>query len=96
MATLPPLAGGARLELAFEIPRANLPATITVALNGRVVDRFVETRTTSAHAYDAEGNETQLVITTDRTVSPARLGVSGDTRELGLKLERSVWLHVEH
>jgi hypothetical protein len=95
-AKLPPLAGGARLELAFEIPRANLPATITVALNGRVVDRFVETRTTSAHAYDAEGKETQLVITTDRTVSPARLGVSGDTRELGLKLERIVWLHVEH
>src|ERR1051325_7559352 len=93
---LPPLGGGARLELAFEIPQANLPAAITVALNGRVVDRFVETRTTSAHAYDVEGKETQLVITTNRTVSPARLGVSGDTRELGLKLDRIVWLHVEH
>src|ERR1051325_3643976 len=85
-----------RVELAFEIPQANLPAAITVALNGRVVDRFVETRTTSAHAYDVEGKETQLVITTNRTVSPARLGVSGDTRELGLKLDRIVWLHVEH
>jgi hypothetical protein len=95
-AKLPPLGGGARLELAFEIPQANLPAAITVALNGRVVDRFVETRTTSAHAYDVEGKETQLVITTNRTVSPARLGVSGDTRELGLKLDRIVWLHVEH
>ncbi|HKS24076.1 MAG TPA: glycosyltransferase 87 family protein [Thermoanaerobaculia bacterium] len=95
-ATLPALAGGARLELAFEVPQANLPATITVALNGRVVDRYVETRTTSARAYDAEGKETQLVITTSRTISPSRLGVSADTRELGLKLDRIVWLHVEH
>ena len=91
-ATLPPLAGGARLELAFEVPQANLPATITVALNGRVVDRFVETRTTSARAYDVDGKETQLVIPASRTVSPAALGVSGDTRELGLRLDRIVWL----
>jgi len=81
---LPRIAGPAHLELALEIPRENLPATIAIELDGRILDRFTTTKTDEVRAYDAEG--TNLVLTTDRTVSPPH-----DARKLGLRLDRIIW-----
>ncbi len=82
--TLPKIAGRAHLELAIEIPRENLPATIAIELDGRLLDRFTTTKTEEVRAYDAEG--TNLVLTTDRTVSPPN-----DARKLGVRLDRIIW-----
>ncbi|HEV2718539.1 MAG TPA: hypothetical protein VG323_00860 [Thermoanaerobaculia bacterium] len=84
--TLPRIAGRAHLELAIEIPRENLPATITVELSGRPLDRFTTTKTEEVRAYDADGSDTRLVLTTNRTVS-----TPADARKLGLRLDRIVW-----
>lgn len=78
----------ARLELAFEIPLDRLGGAPMVAiyLDGRLLDRFTATTRHVSRTYAVNGK--MLVITTDRTFNPARAGLSGDARELGLSLTR--------
>jgi hypothetical protein len=91
--TLPAIRGRARLELRFEIPHEVVPAMVTVSLDGRVLDRIALTSTSGAGGYDVDGSGPHLLtLETSRTISPAKLGISGDTRELGLRLDRIVWL----
>jgi hypothetical protein len=94
--TLPAIRARARLELRFEIPHEVVPATVTVSLDGRVLDRIAVTSTSGAGGYDVDGSGPHLLtLETSRTISPAKLGISGDTRELGLRLDRMVWLRAK-
>ena len=92
VAKLPPRDGVARLELALEVPSEK--PTITVELDGRVIDRFVATTKEVTRHYDVrvEGEQPHtLVLSTDRAIVPAQVGASGDTRELGLSVRRLAW-----
>jgi len=93
VAQLPPLAGDARLTLAFYVPTDALPAApkVTIRLNGEIVDRFegssaIMQRELMVHARGDAPNE--LVIETDRVVKPP----PGDPRTLGLRLNALGWL----
>jgi hypothetical protein len=92
VAKLPPRNGVARLELALEVPSEN--PTITVELDGRLIDRFVATTKEVTRRYDVPVAGEQphvLVLSTDRAIVPAQVGASGDTRELGLNVRRLAW-----
>lgn len=85
---LTPAASG-RLSLTFEVPREAMPCTVTVDVDGRVLDRIAMSTTTASKSYDVTGR--LLTLTVNRTIVPARLGINGDTRELGLRLDRLMW-----
>jgi Dolichyl-phosphate-mannose-protein mannosyltransferase len=90
---LPPVAGAARLELALELPADN--ATITVQLDGRTIERIAATSRQVARSWRVDGSggaPHTLVLSTSSVVNPARAGLSPDTRDLGLRLDRIVWL----
>jgi len=89
---LPPGRGRTLLRMHFGVPREVSPRnpTITVRLNGRIVDQF---RTTDAYVerdYRVEaaprGLPNVLELSIDRTVNPA-----SDGRELGLRLRYLAW-----
>lgn len=96
-ATLPPIAGNARLSLSFYVPLDALDAApdVTVLVNGTIVDRFhaatkdIERRIT-VHSRASEPDE--LTIETTRVVVPAAKGISGDRRTLGLRLNAIEWM----
>jgi len=90
---LPPLHEPARLELAFELPPLPVPPVVTIYLGGQELARITATEPQVVRAFDvASADATQeLILTTDRSVNPARDGLSGDTRDLALKLTRIVW-----
>jgi len=76
------------LDLSFYVPLDALPAppTITVEVDGRVIDRISATTSEIARSYDVAGKI--LVLTTDKVVNPARAGKSGDDRDLGVRVNR--------
>ncbi|HET8774567.1 MAG TPA: glycosyltransferase family 87 protein, partial [Thermoanaerobaculia bacterium] len=89
---LPPVHGDAQLSLEFAVPLDALPAhpTVTVSIDGRVVDRVTANGSTLIRTIPVRGNgrPMTLAIETDRTFVPARAGNSTDARELGLRLHR--------
>ncbi|MFZ2491585.1 MAG: hypothetical protein WA208_08880 [Thermoanaerobaculia bacterium] len=93
---LSPVAGPTRLMLAMEVPSELLspPPTITVSLNGAVVDRFSPVGATFERAWTvtprADGWN-DLVIETSRFINPARQGIGDDGRDLGLLLKKYGW-----
>jgi hypothetical protein len=96
-ATLPPVAGNARLTLSFYVPLDLLEArpNVTIRLNGAVVDRFqvrsntVEREMIVASRGDASN---ELVIETDRVAVPSERYLGGDRRQLGLRLNALGWM----
>ena len=88
---LPPVGPRARLTMAFEIPSplvAEAP-TLTVQLNGRVIDRVRCTTEGMTKTWDVDAipnGANELVLAIDRTMKPP-----GDVRELGLRLDRYEW-----
>jgi hypothetical protein len=93
---LPPLRR-ARLVLGFYVPLDVLGAapTVTVRINGNVVDQFVASqqlvnREIDVDAHDDATNE--LVIETSRTVNPAAKHLGGDARDLGLRVNALGWM----
>jgi hypothetical protein len=93
---LPPVDGDALLLVEFTVPRELMggAGAVSLSLDGRIVDRFVprEDRVSRNYKIAATGKTQVLVIETDRTFVPARLGGSADDRELGLMLNRLIWL----
>jgi hypothetical protein len=90
-AMLPAAGPRARLALTFEIPSPLVAAapTLTVQLNGRVVDRVHCTAVTTSRWWDVDANANgpnELVLSIDRALKPA-----GDVRELGLRLDDYSW-----
>ena len=87
--TLPNAGPRARLSIEFEIPSPLVAAapTLTVTLNGRVVDRVRCTSEVMTKTWDLDtGARNELVLDIDRTMKPP-----GDVRELGLRLNRYSW-----
>lgn len=93
---LPPIRGNGKLHLRAHVPVDALPSPpqIEVTLNGAVVERFtaaqpaIEKTWTVPSRGDAPN---ELRITTSATVNLARLGRSGDPRDLGLRLDALSW-----
>lgn len=84
---LPVVNGPARLELALEVPVAQ--QTITLAIDGRVIDRFTPTQPLETKRYEWSGGPqpAELAITTTHTFRPPN-----DSRDLGVRLNRILWL----
>jgi hypothetical protein len=95
--TLPPANGGsAQLSVRFYLPLDAISGapTVTFTLDGKVVDRFAATTAHMERKYDVPARADrshELVIQTDRFVNPAKAGLSGDTRDLGLRLDSVGW-----
>lgn len=98
-AILPGFTGEAELGLEFYVPLDALPEPpeVTVVLNGAVIDRFRAREATMTRSWRVPAREgsNELRITLDRAVNPARAGLSGDPRDLGLRLDAIRWKTVE-
>jgi hypothetical protein len=93
---LPPVNGHAWLRLAFDVPDETLPQhpTITVMLNGTILDRFRATEAQNVREYGvdiAPGSPNTLELDVDRTANPARQHTGNDDRELGLVVRALSW-----
>jgi hypothetical protein len=93
---LPPVAGQARLALAFDMPLklvAREP-TVEVRLNGKLIDRFVCSTPSTQKSWVLPARAdawNELVISLDKVLNPAREGISSDARDLGLNLTSYAW-----
>jgi hypothetical protein len=93
---LPPIAGNARLSIGFDLPSEVVPRhpTVTVTLNGRMIDQFVCTTPSVARAWTVPARAdgwNELVISLDKVINPAKEGISPDPRDLGLNLTSYGW-----
>jgi hypothetical protein len=92
---LGPVGSHAFLGVSATLPLDFEPApTVTIALDGRVIDRFVASRRDVNVSYVVEprgGLPDELVISVDRSVNLARLHRGADTRDLGLQLHSVTW-----
>ena len=93
---LPALRGRGTLRVRIYVPVDTLPAppAIEVRMNGATLERFtgspaeIEKTWTVPSRTDAPN---ELRILTSATVNPAQLGRSGDTRDLGLRIDALSW-----
>jgi len=93
---LPPVNARGRLRLRVYAPLDILhsPPTVTVELNGAVVDRFVVSQPETERTLTVpsrQGGPNELRITTSESIIPARIHPGGDGRELGLKVLELSW-----
>jgi hypothetical protein len=92
---LAPLDHRAQLGLALSFPLdAEPPPTVTVMLDGVVVDRFVPKKADVERSYvvpSRSGLPDDLVLSVDHVVNFSRLHRSNDPRDLGLALHRILW-----
>ena len=68
--------------------------TVTVIFNGTVIERFRPATADFHRAYELEsrpGAPGELVISVDRVVNPAKMGLGGDARDLGLRVTGLSW-----
>ena len=93
---LPVVRGSGRLRLRIYVPIDTLPSppTIEIRVNGKTIERFTGSpaeieKTWSVPSRTDAPNE--LRILTSATVNPARLGRSGDGRDLGLRIDALSW-----
>jgi hypothetical protein len=97
-ATLPVFPGSGRLSISMYVPLDAIPPpTIEIAMNGKIVDRFVgaEADITRSWVVPSRADApNELRITTSGTVNPSRSGKSTDTRELGLRINALTWTPV--
>ncbi|HEX7153767.1 MAG TPA: glycosyltransferase family 87 protein [Thermoanaerobaculia bacterium] len=99
--TLPARSGTAYLQLEFAIPLDSLKQapTLTVELDGRVLDRFPAPTAKVRRGWkltELHGDAPHtLVISSDRAFVPAQLGKSADTRELAVSLTDLTWRRVD-
>ena len=93
---LPAISGNARLRLRFFVPLHVIRGVpnVVVRRNGSVVktiavrDPFVDV---TLDFRDLAGPQT-IDIDTDRVVNPLREHISGDSRDLGLRLDELEWI----
>lgn len=93
---LPPQADPSELRLTLAVPLDAIPVpNITITLNGKTVDRFRGEHLENPRTYritDAYADRpNELVIETDQWVNPKERGISGDARDLGLRLQDVSW-----
>jgi hypothetical protein len=95
-ALLPPVRGNGRLHVRMYVPIDTLPAPpdIEVSVNGNVLERFRGDQATIEKTWTVPsrtGDENELRITTSGVVNPARMGMSTDARDLGLRIDALSW-----
>jgi hypothetical protein len=93
---LPPIGGNARLSLAFDLPNELVPRhpTVTVMLNGQVVDQILCTTPSVSRSWTVPARAdawNELVIELDKVINPAKEGINPDARDLGLNLTSYGW-----
>jgi hypothetical protein len=93
---LPPIAPRARLGLTIGLPHELVAAapTLTVELNGTVVDRVRCTTESISKTWDIAARTAgpnELVLSMDRVLNPQRQHLSSDARDLGLRLDSYTW-----
>ena len=74
---------------------ANARPTIALRLNGAVIDRFTLDDNSFDHSVTVKTDPRvfwyTLTIEIDQTVNPSKIGVSGDTRDLGIRFGSLEW-----
>jgi hypothetical protein len=92
---LEPLAHRAQLGFGVTFPLQGEPApTVTVMLDGRVVDRFVPKHADVERLYVVDsrsGAPDELVISVDHVMNLSRSHTGNDPRDLGMQLHRILW-----
>lgn len=94
---LPPATGESVLRLVYEIPNELLPLhpTVTVRLNGAVIERLRLIETYQTRDYNVmpakHGAPNVLVLEIDRTFNPLRQHTGDDPRDLGILLHLLGW-----
>jgi len=92
---LGPLGHRARLGFAVTFPLdGQPPPTVTVTLDGNVVDRFVPKRAEVERSYLVSSRSAapdELVISVDHSINYSRTHPGGDPRDLGMALHRILW-----
>jgi hypothetical protein len=92
---LEPLAHRAQLGFNVTFPlEGEPPPTVTVMLDGRVVDRFVPKHANVERLYVVDsrgGTPDELVIAVDHVMNLARAHRGSDPRDLGMQLHRILW-----
>jgi hypothetical protein len=92
---LQPFGHPAQLGFRASFPIDAEPApTVTVTLDGNVVDRFVPKSADVERSYvvsSRNGAPDELVFSVDHAVTPARVHPGGDARSLGMQLHRILW-----
>lgn len=95
---LPPLGSNGRLAMRLIVPREleAQPPAIDIVVDGRLVDRIegVGGEIDRAWILPAHRGTRELRIRTSATINPARLGISHDTRDLGLMVRNLSWTAV--
>jgi len=93
---LPGMQGTAKLRLAFDIPTELIRRhpTVEIRLNDQIVDRILCTTASVSKNWvvrSRAGAPNRLEISIDRVLNPAKEHISGDSRDLGLKLTDYGW-----
>ena len=91
---IPPAAGRARLSLTLTAQDRVQPVIVEIELNGALIDRFAcpaEAVTKEWVVPSRADAPNQLVIRSSATMSPKKLGLSDDARDLSLMLTRYAW-----
>ncbi len=94
---LPPATAPAVLRLALDVPDETLPRnpTVTVTMNGAIVDRFRPAESHLVREYEVtpapNGTPNTLELDVDRVVNPARQHLGDDARDLGLLVRTISW-----
>jgi hypothetical protein len=93
--SLEPLAHRAQLAFRVTLPLQAEPApTVTVMLDGRVLDRFVPNHADVERNYVVDsrsGAPDDLVLSVDHVMNPSRAHAGTDARDLGIQLHRILW-----
>ena len=96
---LPPIDGKARLRLRMFVPLNVMksPPSIVVRAGATVIAALKATTefVDVVHDFDAAAGARTVEIETDRVVNPLREHLSGDSRDLGLRLDRLDWTVIE-
>ncbi|HUP58820.1 MAG TPA: hypothetical protein VNA69_00220 [Thermoanaerobaculia bacterium] len=97
---LPVLRGSGTLRLALYVPVDSLPSppAIEVWMNGALVERFVAPAATIDRTWTVPSRAdapNELRIRTSAVANPAKLGRSGDSRDLGLRVDALTWSPIE-
>jgi hypothetical protein len=92
---LEPLAHRAQLGFRVTFPlQGEPPPTVTVMLDGRVVERFVPKSADVERLYIVDsraGVPDELVLSVDHVMNVSRMHRGADARDLGVQLHRMLW-----
>jgi hypothetical protein len=94
--TLPPMPNGGVLSMRMYVPIDTIPPpAIEVWLNGALVERFMGAQANMARSWTLPSRKdapNELRIVTSGVAVPSKVRASGDSRELGLRMDGMSWM----